>query len=312
MIMRWSISGLLPFVHSQTRTGSGMGSLMMIQAKEEFPDLPIISFSVMPSPKVSDIVVDPYSAALSINEIREFCDGVFVIDNEALYRLATNQFAFQQPTLGNLNFIANQMVNDVTSLFRYDDSFGFNVSSFLNEMTITPNLKYFTFSRAPFYDETDALLKGESNDKDLLVLTKSLLDVKRSYTDITEHGIPLSTLIAYRGFDSVDHGKVVKTVQDDIIFSDKDVMTTSICCDGAYGIDCGFMISNNTSMKSVFNRISQQFSALFKRKAFVHGYVGQGMDEWEMSFAGERVRDLIRCYEEVEKAAGSDRCDTGL
>ena len=273
----------------------------MIKAKGEFPDLPLISFSVMPSAKVSDIVVEPYNAVLSIQQIQEHCDGVFVIDNEALYRLATNQFAIPDPTVGDLNFIANQMVNDVTSLFRYDDSIGFNVSSFLNEMTITPKLKYFTFSRAPFYDETGALLKGESNDNDLSVLTKGLLDVKRSYTDIAEHGIPLSTLIAYRGFDSVDHGKVVKTVQDDIIFSDKDVMTTSICCDGAYGIDCGFMISNNTSMKSVFQRISSQFAKLVKRGyPFIHRYGADGMDVMEFREADGCVRHLITSYWDIE------------
>ena len=282
-----------------------MGTLMMLKAKEIFPDLPIISFSVMPSAKVSDVVVEPYNAVLSIMQLQEHCDGVFVIDNEALYRLATNQFANPEPTLGNLNFIANQMVNDVTSLFRYDDSIGFNVSSFLNEMTITPNLKYFTFSRAPFYDETGALLKGESNDNDLSVLTKGLLDVKRSYTDITYQGASLSTLIAYRGLDSVDHGKVVKTVQDEVIFSDKDVMTTSIRCNGAYGIDCGFMVSNNTSIKSVFNRVLQRFSQLLRRKALVHWYTAQGMDEMGMQQAFDYgVRDLNESYEEVEKAAG--------
>ena len=114
------------------------------EAKCKFPDLPIISFSVMP--KWNALSVGSYSPVFSIEQMQDYCDGVFVIDNQALYRLATKQFAIPDPTVGDLNFIANQMVNDVTSLFRYDDSIGFNVSSFLSEMTITPNLKYFTFS----------------------------------------------------------------------------------------------------------------------------------------------------------------------
>merc|ERR1712130_412376 len=82
---------------------------------------------------------------------------VLGILHDGIYRI-------KQPWYDDLNFIANQMVNDVTSLFRYDDSFGFNVRSFLNEMSGPRNLNFFTCSRAPFYDQTGALLKGESND----------------------------------------------------------------------------------------------------------------------------------------------------
>ena len=295
-----------------------MGSLMMTKAKDEFPDLPIISFSATP-PYLQYHArpdVEPYNTVLGIHQLQEHCDGIFMINNEAVKKLLWKTFAMNEPRLNNLIFVANQMVNDVTSLFRYDDSIGFNVSSFLNEMTITPHLKYLTFSRAPFYDETGALLKGESNDNDLSVLTKSLFDVKRSYTDdhFTKQGVPLSTLVAYRGFDSIDHRKIVKTVQDEISgivpFASQykafpyNVMSTSICCDGAYGIDSGFMISNNTSIKSIFHRTSRQFGSLFSRKWSLLRYKVEGMDEREFREAAECVHDLIQSYEEVEKAAG--------
>ena len=43
------------------------------------------TFSVIPSPKVSDTVVEPYNAVLSFHQLVENSDQSFLLDNEALY-----------------------------------------------------------------------------------------------------------------------------------------------------------------------------------------------------------------------------------
>ena len=48
-------------------TGSGMGSLVVSKLREEYPDKICSSFSVMPSEKVSDIVVEPYNVVLAFH-----------------------------------------------------------------------------------------------------------------------------------------------------------------------------------------------------------------------------------------------------
>ena len=47
-------------------TGSGMGSLLISRIKEEYSDRIIETFSIFPSSKVSDTVVEPYNAVLSM------------------------------------------------------------------------------------------------------------------------------------------------------------------------------------------------------------------------------------------------------
>lgn len=66
-------------------TGSGLGTLLMSKIREEFPDRMMCTFSVVPSPKVSDTVVEPYNATLSVHQLVENADEVMCIDNEALY-----------------------------------------------------------------------------------------------------------------------------------------------------------------------------------------------------------------------------------
>ncbi|MBA0595950.1 hypothetical protein Gorai_012799, partial [Gossypium raimondii] len=55
-------------------TGSGMGTLLISKIREEYPDRMMMTFSVFPSPKVSDTVVEPYNATLSVHQLVETAD----------------------------------------------------------------------------------------------------------------------------------------------------------------------------------------------------------------------------------------------
>ena len=41
-------------------------------------------------------------------------------------------------------------------------------------------------------------------------------------------------------------------------------------------------IGNSTAIQDLFKRVAEQFSAMFKRKAFLHWYTQEGMDEMEV------------------------------
>jgi len=45
-------------------TGFEMGTLLISKIREEYPDRMMLTFSVFPSPKVLDTVVEPYNATL--------------------------------------------------------------------------------------------------------------------------------------------------------------------------------------------------------------------------------------------------------
>merc|ERR1711924_280886 len=52
-------------------TGAGMGTLLISKIREEYPDRVMLTFSVVPSPKVSDTVVEPYNATLSESNMND-------------------------------------------------------------------------------------------------------------------------------------------------------------------------------------------------------------------------------------------------
>lgn len=65
-------------------------------------------------------------------------------------------------------------------------------------------------------------------------------------------------------------------------------------------------ICNSTSIQSLFKRIGEQFSAMYRRKAFVHWYTGEGMDELEFSEAESNLVDLCQEYMQYQEASADD------
>ncbi len=98
------LCAVLPFAGFQVchslggGTGSGMGTLLISKIREEYPDRMMMTFSVFPSPKVSDTVVEPYNATLSVHQLVENADECMVLDNEALYDICFRTLKLITPT----------------------------------------------------------------------------------------------------------------------------------------------------------------------------------------------------------------------
>lgn len=75
-----------------------MGTLLISKIREEYPDRMMLTFSVFPSPKVSDTVVEPYNATLSVHQLVENADECMVLDNEALYDICFRTLKLATPS----------------------------------------------------------------------------------------------------------------------------------------------------------------------------------------------------------------------
>ena len=130
-------------------TGAGMGTLLISKIREEFPDRMMATFSVVPSPKVSDTVVEPYNATLSVHQLVENSDETFCIDNEALYDICMRTLKLSNPSYGDLNHLVSAVMSGVTTCLRFPGQLNSDLRKLAVNMVPFPRLHFFMVGFAP-------------------------------------------------------------------------------------------------------------------------------------------------------------------
>ncbi|KAJ3492295.1 hypothetical protein NLG97_g5435 [Lecanicillium saksenae] len=78
---------------------------------------------------------------------------------------------------------------------------------------------------------------------------------------------------------------------------------TTLCCVPPGGLSMSStFVGNSTSVQDLFKRVGDQFRAMFHRKAFLHWYTGEGMDEMEFTEAESNLNDLVAEYQQYQDA----------
>merc|ERR1711906_14178 len=65
-------------------------------------------------------------------------------------------------------------------------------------------------------------------------------------------------------------------------------------------------LGNSTAIQEMFKRVGEQFTSMFRRKAFLHWYTGEGMDEMEFTEAESNMNDLVSEYQQYQDATAED------
>lgn len=60
------------------------------------------------------------------------------------------------------------------------------------------------------------------------------------------------------------------------------------------------MVSNNSAVRGAWERLCKKFSLMYAKRAFVHHYVGAGMEEAEFKNALQNIKALSNDYKEME------------
>ena len=300
----------LQLVHSLGGgTGSGMGSLLISKIRELHPNKIVKTYSIVPSPKVSDTVVEPYNATLSINELIDNCDESFCIDNEALYDICFRTMKIKSPAYKDMNQIVSKCMSGLTTGFRFPGQLNADLRKLATNMVPFPRLHFFM----PGYAPLTSMTSSSYIDLTIQELAQQMFESRNMMAACDpKSGLYLTTAALFRGKVSTHAIEAqmtqmqmknasyfvdwipnnVKTGVSDYIPKGETMSVTFIC--------------NSTSIQELFKRVNEQFDVMFKRKAFLHWYTGEGMDTDQFMEADNNVKQLISEYQKYQEIGIDD------
>ncbi|XP_028343120.1 tubulin beta-1 chain isoform X1 [Physeter macrocephalus] len=286
-------------------TGSGMGTLLLGKIREEYPDRILNSFSVMPSPKVSDTVVEPYNAVLSLHQLLQNSDACFCIDNEALYDICFRTLRLATPTYGDLNHLVSLTMSGVTTSLRFPGQPNADLRKLAVNMVPFPRLHFFMPGFAPLTAQGSQQYRALS----VAELTQQMFDARNTMAACDpRRGRYLTVAAIFRGKMStkeVDAQLLAVQTRSSSCFVEwiPNNVKVAVCDIPPRGLSmAATFIGNSTAIQELFGRVSEHFSAMFKRKAFVHWYTGEGMDINEFAEAESNIQDLVSEYQQLQDA----------
>jgi len=290
-------------------TGAGMGTLIVSKVREEYPDRMMSTYSVVPSPKVSDTVVEPYNATLSIHQLVENADQCFALDNEALYDICFRTLKLANPSYGDLNVLIAAAITGTTCSLRFPGQLNCDLRKLAVNMIPFPRLHFFLVGFAP-------LTSRSSQDYRVLTvpeLTAQCFDAKNMMCAADpRHGRYLTCAMMFRGKMSskeVDDQMLQIVNKNSNYFVEwiPNNLKASICDIPPVGMQMSSVfVGNSTAIQEAWKRVAEQFTVMFRRKAYLHWYTGEGMDEMEFTEAESNLNDLVSEYQQYQDATADD------
>ncbi|GAA6032639.1 hypothetical protein JCM8097_004856 [Rhodosporidiobolus ruineniae] len=291
-------------------TGSGLGTLLLGKIKEEYPDRMLATYSVLPSPKVSETVVEPYNAVLSFHQLVEQADLTFNFDNEALYDILKKTLKKDSPTYPDLNALIAKVMSGVTTPLRFPGQLNSDLRKLATNLVPFPRLHFFTTSYAPLVSPSATAYSKLS----IPDLTQQLFDPSHAMAaSDPRNGRYLTVASYFRGKDissrAVEEAMLGVQTKNADFFVEWIPNAVQSAHSSVPPVDSPIsatLISNNTCVQDLFRRTHAQFSALFRRRAFLHWYTGEGMDEMEFTEAESNLIDLVAEYQQYQEATADD------
>jgi len=296
-------------------TGSGFGTLILLKIRDSYPDKITCSYSIYPSPKVSDTVVEPYNAVLSTHQLLENSDETFIIDNEALMNIQHNILqAGKDADFKKMNSLIAKVSCGVTCPLRFQGSINADLRKLGTNLVPFPRLHFFMIGESPLADVANKAF-------DLQTCVSEVNQKSHAFSNCEyESGKTMAASITFRT-PTIDQQKCEEEVnKNQEKTKTNGLMVEWIPNNFKIGVVntprldttlSATAVINTTALKAIFQRLATQFGALFKRKAFLHWYKGEGMDEMEFQEADKNVRDLITEYQDKENARYAEDSDAG-
>jgi tubulin alpha len=307
-------------------TGSGLGALILERLAVDFRKKSKLGFEIYPSPQISTCVVEPYNALLTTHWLLDHTEVSILLDNEAIYGICQKNLDVPRPSYENLNRLIAKVISSMTASLRFEGEMNVDLNEFQTNLVPFPRLHFMTSSMSPIQSRA----KANNDDFTTQKVTNECFlppNMLVKYTDFDpEADKYMAVSLNYRG--KVISKEANATVQ--WLKNNKKLAFVEWCPTGfKIGLNdippavleeddiaaaplSAVMMGNNTGISRIFtDRISRKYDLMYSQRAFVHWYVGEGMEEGEFAEAREDLGFLEKDYLDVLSEQPTDDAQGG-
>ena len=316
------LQGFLVFHSFGGGTGSGFASLLMERLSVDYGKKSKLEFSIYPAPQISTAVVEPYNSILTTHTTLEHSDCSFMVDNEAIFDICRKNLGIERPSYLNLNRLLGQIVSSITASLRFEGALNVDLTEFQTNLVPYPRIHFPLVTYAPII----SVEKAYHEQLSVSDITSACFEPSNQMVKCDPRlGKYMACCLLFRGDvvpkdvnAAVANIKTKRSIQFvdwcptgfkvGINYQRPTVVPTGDLA-GVPRSVC--MLSNTTAIAEAWARLDHKFDLMYAKRAFVHWYVGEGMEEGEFAEAREDLAALEKDYDEVGRDSQDDEEEEG-
>lgn len=291
-------------------TGGGFGSSLINSLTQDYPKKAKIELGIFPSPRLQSFVVEPYNCLLASNACIDDSEVVFMIDNEAAWDSIKRNLDLKRPTFSNINRIIAQVLSSVTAPMRFDGDLNGDLTAYRTNLVPYPAIHFPVISYSPLIPIGKTLHDSNTVEN----ITKAVFDPRNTLLSMDiRKGKYMAVVMMYRGdIDSIATNASIQKIKasNGVSFVDwcptgfkvdinHQPVTVVPKGDLAPALRSCTALANTTAVGMALEICCEKFKKLYSKKAYVHWFVSEGMEESMFDTCQSSIEGLIRDYEDA-------------
>ncbi|KAJ8924755.1 hypothetical protein NQ315_000908 [Exocentrus adspersus] len=270
------LSSFLNLYSSSGGTGSGVGSFVIEQLRDAYPNKNIVNTVILPYVQ-GEVVTQSYNSLLTLSNLYSLADTTILFENERLH------YACKYSLEGDVSFsqINTVIAQQLAALYQ---PLNISTASLLNNMTSHPSYKFLQIRNEPHFSKRNIKFEAPVSWKALLgaVSKQSRFDVVQQNSVKLKAKTLCSSLIT-RALDypTEDDVKTLKQNQASVSWLPKQYSFSGYHQRQKFLNFEKFvlLISNSNSVYVPLNSITEEAWRLFTHGAYLHHYKKYDIDE---------------------------------